>query len=151
MTLPLAQGPGWPYRLAMAVVVSGTLTLGAILGYVAWPQQFIYVDTPLRVVSAREVKAGAWLTLQMRYSKPYQHESLVGVMFASQGHVAFGPVGLSALPPGEHDFKIYVQVPVALPPGEYVVILIVERQVRLPLPALFDRAVTASSEPFWVR
>ena len=140
--------PHWPYRLAMSVVIAGCLTLGAVWGYVLWPVQTVYVDTPLRVLTPT-VKAGTYVVVHIRYSKPYEHEALVGYMFASQGNVALSPVGLSALPAGEHEFNIYIPVPV-LPPGEYVVVAIIERQVRLPLPAVFDRAVTAASEPFQV-
>lgn len=142
----MTPSPHWPYRLAMSVVVAGCLTLGAIWGYVLWPVRTVYVDTPLRVLTP-VVRAGAYVAVHLRYSKPFEHEALVGFMFASKGNVALSPVGLSALPPGEHEFNVYIPVP-QVPAGEYVVIAIVERQVRLPLPAVFDRAVTASSEPF---
>ncbi len=144
-----STAPVWPYRLAMSVILAGSLSLGAIWGYVLWPVRVVYVDTPLRVLTPI-VRAGDAVTVHLRYSKPYTHEALVGWMFASRGNVALGPVGLSALPPGEHEVNVYVPVPLGLPPGEYVVIFIVERQVRLPVPALWDRPVTASSEPFQV-
>lgn len=141
----------WLYRLAMAVIVAGMMTLGSIYAYVLWPEQVAYIDTPVPVVCCSPIKGGDWLTLQLRYSKPYAHESLVGVMFASEGHVAFGPLGMSSLPVGDHSFKLHIQVPPALPAGRYVAILVIDRRVRLPLPAVFDRTVTASSEPFWVQ
>lgn len=142
------MSPGWPYRLAMSVIAAGCVTLGSLYAYVLWPVQVVYIDTPMRVLTP-EVRAGEWLTVHVRYSKPFQHEALVGWMFASKGNVAFGPVSLSALPPGEHEFNVYVPVP-PVPPGEYVVVFIIERQVRLPLPAIFDRPVTAASVPFTV-
>lgn len=141
--------PHWPYRLAMSVIVVGALALGAIFGYVFWPVPIVYIDQPMPVVN-RQVQHGDWLEVKVHYVKPYAHESLVGFMFASKGRVAFGPVGLSALPVGTHVISVYVQVPTALPPGDYIVILIVERSVRLPLPTLFDRPVTAASESFTV-
>lgn len=133
----------------MSVIVAGSLTLGAMMAYVFWPIPLVYVDQPMRVVT-KQVKSGEWLELKMHYAKPYSHESLVGFMFASEGHVAFGPVGLSALPTGTHIISLYAQVPEALPPGEYIVIVIIERSVRLPMPALFDRPVTAVSEAFTI-
>lgn len=136
----------WLYRLAMSTIVAGTM----MVGYVFWPVQLVYIDEPMRIRTSKRVRGGEWLGLEIRYSKPQQHESLVGFMFASRGNVALTPVGLSALPQGEHVFVLHVQVPPALPAGEYVVIMIAERQVRLPLPAVFDRPVTATSEPFEV-
>lgn len=139
----------WPYRLAMSVIFAGLLTLGAVFGYALWPVRVVYIDTPMLVLTP-EVRRGEFVTVHARYSKPYPHEALVGWMFASKGNVAFGPASLSALPTGEHEFNMYVPVPNAIPPGEYVVIFIIERQVRLPLPAIFDRPVTAASVPFTV-
>jgi hypothetical protein len=145
MTKPLV----WPYRLAMSVIVAGCLTLGAIFSYVFWPVRTIYIDTPLKV-TPHEVRAGDWIRLNLYYTKPFEHETLVGVMFASKGNIAMTPVGVSALPAGQHEMGMFVQVPSALPPDEYVALVIVERQVRLPLPAVFDTPVVAASEPFHV-
>lgn len=145
----MGRAPVWPYRLAMSVIVAGLMTLGTIYGYILWPTRVVYIDTPLPVLTPT-VSPGGWVTVRVRYSKPFAHEALVGWMFASQGEIAFGPVGLSAMPPGEHEFNVHVPVPTAIPPGEYVVVFIIERQVRLPLPAIFDRPVTAASVPFTV-
>lgn len=139
----------WPYRLAMSVIVAGALTFGSLLSYIFWPVQVVYIDTPVKVETPT-VRAGGTLTLHVRYSKPYEAASMVGVMYASEGTIALGPVGLSSLPPGDHDIHMLLQVPPALPPGQYVAVLLVERQVRLPLPALFDRPVRAASVPFTV-
>jgi hypothetical protein len=139
----------WPYRLAMSVIVAGALTFGAGLSYVLWPTQAIYVDTPI-MVDPHEVKAGGWVRLNIRYSKPYHFASLVGAMIVSKGNVVLTPASLSALPPGEHQVGFYVQIPAAIPPDTYVIHAIIEHRARLPFPAVFDKPVVAASVPFEV-
>ena len=143
----------WPYRLAMAVIWLGLVTLMTIVGYILWPTQTIYIAEPIPVENTdRSVKSGGILFLVMSYNKPYDTETLIGVMIVHEGTVWILPVGLGAIPPSTtregNRIRIPVHVPHEIPPGEYIAVLTFLHPVKIPLPTVFHSAIRANSEPF---